>query len=220
MKATQSAPPLSERDLNLLQPYLQKPISVATCFCLDVHLRFIPTSVPHSEDIYFFHSFPCKRAKVCGIVVGLIIGEARLVYMIDDGTAVLECVCWLRNKPREEEKGWIEANAFRVGQTVFIVGQIDSYKEERQLTVQSLSKHISYLPPCSVANKRRRRPRNTFGRRNQTYTRLYDTLAYDIHSSLQYRGNYEDNLFIAGSKQLNASTASGPKFLFDSTVVL
>jgi len=138
-----------EAELALLWAFMLSPISIATCTCHDVHSSLKNTFVSPSESLFYLDRFPCRRAKITGLCVGVTIGENRVIYSIDDGTAVLDCICWSRSMPQElgKKRGWQEKSVFRVGQVLEVVGRVESFREERQLNVVSLG--MSHSSPST-----------------------------------------------------------------------
>lgn len=142
---------LPSEDLALLWAYMLSPASIAQCTCSDVHkLRF--TAVSSSENVFYLNKFPCRRALIVGTVVGVTLGEGRVVYLVDDGTEVLECICWSKAVPQEvdKQKGWTEGSVFRVGHVVQVMGKVESYRDDRQLNVESLGMSLYAL--CCVCS--------------------------------------------------------------------
>ena len=135
MGYSNSSHALTQEDLALLWAYMLSPASIATCTCYDVHnLR---SAVTGAEQLYYLDQFPCRRALILGTVVGVTLGEGRVVYLVDDGTEVLECICWSKAIP-QDKRGWTEENVFRVGCTIQVIGRVESYRDDRQLNVESL----------------------------------------------------------------------------------
>ncbi|KAH9941773.1 uncharacterized protein BXZ73DRAFT_41804 [Epithele typhae] len=63
--------------------------STASCFVSDV----LNMKDSGSRDMEFFWlgRIPCRTVRIVGLVVGIQVQEKRTMYIIDDGTAVIEC---------------------------------------------------------------------------------------------------------------------------------
>lgn len=73
----------SEADMSVWCFYTEHPISIAQCRCLDVEnkrrLRSV-TLAYGQQSAYMLGEFPCTRAEVVGLCVGVDIREKRIVY--------------------------------------------------------------------------------------------------------------------------------------------
>ncbi|KAF9446009.1 hypothetical protein P691DRAFT_709352 [Macrolepiota fuliginosa MF-IS2] len=63
--------------------------AVAKCYIRDA------VTMPESQegyDFYWLGSVPCRKVEICGLVVGLQVFEKKILYTVDDGTSVIDCV--------------------------------------------------------------------------------------------------------------------------------
>ncbi|CAE6488483.1 unnamed protein product [Rhizoctonia solani] len=90
---------------------------------------------------------PCRNVHIVGLLVEAVEYEARSIYLIDDGTASVNC---LKKRPVQmsmEEIGegslFHRSRGFEVGDTISVIGKIESYKGARQIYVSSMEKCVS-----------------------------------------------------------------------------
>ncbi|KAK3752060.1 hypothetical protein QZH41_009162, partial [Actinostola sp. cb2023] len=70
-----------------------------------------------------------SKVAVQGILVSVDEREKLVIYKVDDGTGIIACCCW-RNTIKD---------SFTLGQSVTVQGKITEYRNQRQLTVNSIS---------------------------------------------------------------------------------
>ncbi|KAE9406748.1 hypothetical protein BT96DRAFT_851400 [Gymnopus androsaceus JB14] len=125
------------------------PAAVAPCFICDI--RTMKRQTEKSQvDFWWLKRVPCRSVKIVGMVVGVQTYERRILYLVDDGTAVIECVhkCGAPPPPSPTKAGKAKASdpmlpkpVAWIGDTIEVVGRIEEFKYEqarRQLLVQEI----------------------------------------------------------------------------------
>ncbi|KAJ7650148.1 hypothetical protein FB45DRAFT_887099 [Roridomyces roridus] len=115
------------------------PEAIASCFANDV-LEMRDNGVKDSE-FFWLGRVPCRSVKLAGLLVGVQAYESRIVYSLDDGSAVIECV--YRPPPSKEPKPLLPPllkPVAYVGDSVFIVGRISPWRDTRRIMLDSISK--------------------------------------------------------------------------------
>ncbi|EMD35547.1 hypothetical protein CERSUDRAFT_96660 [Gelatoporia subvermispora B] len=64
--------------------------AIAKCFVKDA-LEMRENS-PHDTDFFWLGRVPCRTVQFVGMLVGVLVQEKRIVYTLDDGTAVIDCI--------------------------------------------------------------------------------------------------------------------------------
>ncbi|KAJ7127954.1 hypothetical protein C8R44DRAFT_873728 [Mycena epipterygia] len=99
-------------------------------------------------EFFWLGRVPCRSVKIVGLLVGVQAYETRIVYHVDDGTAVIECHhrSPALNKPKEtkSESALLEPMA-NVGCSVTVTGRISPWHETRRI-------HIDSIVRCPSAN--------------------------------------------------------------------
>ncbi|KAJ7748569.1 hypothetical protein B0H16DRAFT_1552480 [Mycena metata] len=119
------------------------PEAVAPCFAKDVF------EMPKNDaEFFWLGRVPCRTVKLVGWVAGVQPYEKRVVYYLDDGTAVIEChhrppaETTAKDKGRKanpEPQSLLEPLAY-VGSSVVVIGRIVPWRETRRILVDSLVK--------------------------------------------------------------------------------
>ncbi|KAJ7098754.1 hypothetical protein B0H15DRAFT_822053 [Mycena belliarum] len=109
--------------------------AIAPGFCKDV-LDMRESGV---KDVEFFWlgRVPCRSVKLVGMVMGVQTYETRVVYHLDDGTAVIEC----HHRPQPLQKTLppspLEPLA-QVGWSVTVIGRVSPMRDTRKVLVDSI----------------------------------------------------------------------------------
>ncbi|KAJ1311490.1 hypothetical protein OPQ81_009977 [Rhizoctonia solani] len=124
-----------------VKSYVLRTDSIALCSVADIY------SVPEAIkdlDIYWLGNVPCRNVNLVGLLVEATEYESRNVYLIDDGTASIACIKKrpVRMSLEEIGEGSLihQSRGFEVGDTVSVLGKIESYKQTRQIYVSSIEK--------------------------------------------------------------------------------
>ncbi|KAK7049251.1 hypothetical protein VNI00_005852 [Paramarasmius palmivorus] len=142
--------------------WVLKPEATATCFIRDVlNLR-----QNAGEDFYWLKRVPCRNVKLVGLIVGVQILEKRIIYTVDDGTAVIDCQHRCANTPPSptkpsqsksktktdlQAKNQHLANGLaplpkplaRIGDHVHVSGKVVQHFESRQIIATTIEKSSS-----------------------------------------------------------------------------
>ncbi|KAF8636900.1 hypothetical protein AX17_003152 [Amanita inopinata Kibby_2008] len=135
--------------------------AVATCFIRDVF--DMKENLLGDADFYWLGRVPCRTVQVIGLVVGLQVYESRILYSIDDGTAVIDCAHRVRLPPQTPNKKQKPTSTragtditirkpqempkpiVRIGVPVKVVGKIHRGFGVRQIVVDEIE-------PCKTSN--------------------------------------------------------------------
>ncbi|KAJ7444573.1 hypothetical protein B0H11DRAFT_2088732 [Mycena galericulata] len=118
------------------------PEAVAPCFAKDV-LEMRESGVKDAE-YFWLGRVPCRSVKLAGLLVGVQVYETRIVYYLDDGSAVVECnhrltAPALNKKDAKAEPSPLKPVAY-VGDSVFIVGRVTPWRNTRRVVIDSIEK--------------------------------------------------------------------------------
>ncbi|KAI0053763.1 hypothetical protein FA95DRAFT_1530745 [Auriscalpium vulgare] len=131
--------------------------AIAPCFVRDVNHMEEP---PHSGSPYYLIGrTPCRTVELVGTLVGLSAYDRRTVYLLDDGTGVIECA--LRHQSREPSgehnakpsSSRLQSNVnsstgmqpppapfFPVGSTIRVVGRVNSKSYAKDIQCESIER--------------------------------------------------------------------------------
>ncbi|KAJ7218418.1 hypothetical protein GGX14DRAFT_516758 [Mycena pura] len=120
------------------------PDAVAPCFVQDVFDMRADRGTKDSE-FYWLGRVPCRSVKLVGLLVGVQTYEARIVYSLDDGTAVIECH-WRPPSPNKAKTATKNRPVplpdlqpiASVGTSVALVGHISPSHESRKIILDSI----------------------------------------------------------------------------------
>ncbi|GAB00011.1 uncharacterized protein L969DRAFT_96625 [Mixia osmundae IAM 14324] len=168
---------LTDKDQALLGIWLANH-ALVRCRAVDILKRMRHETV-QEQDCWFLGRYPTKRVEIVGLLVSAIVDTtprkdnpsvdrlSMVRYAVDDGTAVLECVCWcselalslarkgLRGKMRisrdldeqlcqEAREGEMQpSEAFKVGTLVRIQGMLELFRQRRQINVRLIEALVS-----------------------------------------------------------------------------
>ncbi|KAF8522894.1 hypothetical protein BU17DRAFT_44247 [Hysterangium stoloniferum] len=114
--------------------------AVAQCFIRDV---FAMKQDSHkNSNFWWLGTVPCRTVKFVGMLVAATAYERRTVYIVDDGTSAIQCIDQHSSPPKKstESPAAVVTSAFQfpkpefeVGQTVRVVGRVQSWRETRQI---------------------------------------------------------------------------------------
>ncbi|KAL1665237.1 hypothetical protein GGF50DRAFT_114307 [Schizophyllum commune] len=123
--------------------------AVAPCFVEDVFK--LEENEKHTSDFFWLGSVPCRTVKLAGMLVGVQTYEKRIVYSVDDGTAVIDCVDRHPTLQAPSSSsfffGKMPLPIADVGASVMVVGNVLP-KKERQISISSIErcKHANAEP--------------------------------------------------------------------------
>ncbi|KAJ7498499.1 hypothetical protein FB451DRAFT_1087 [Mycena latifolia] len=132
------------------------PEAIASCFAKDV-LDMRESGVKDAE-FFWLGRVPCRSVKLAGLVVGVQVYETRIVYSLDDGSAVMEChhrpPAPAKSKTAKPEPPPPLEPLARVGWSVIVIGRISSWRDTRRILVDSIGLPLYPLVRL-VLNERR-----------------------------------------------------------------
>ncbi|KAI5899965.1 uncharacterized protein SCHCODRAFT_02525281 [Schizophyllum commune H4-8] len=123
--------------------------AVAPCFVEDVFK--LEENEKHTSDFFWLGSVPCRTVKLVGMLVGVQTYEKRIVYSVDDGTAVIDCVDRHPTLQTPSSSsfffGKMPLPIADVGASVTVIGNVLP-KKERQISISSIErcKHANAEP--------------------------------------------------------------------------
>ncbi|EUC66858.1 carbohydrate-binding domain protein, putative [Rhizoctonia solani AG-3 Rhs1AP] len=149
--STEDKPPAQNTlTVDEVRSYILRADATAPCSVADIHA--VPEALKGffdytNLDIYWLGSVPCRTVHIVGLLVETVEYESRSIYLVDDGTASVNC---LKKRPVRmtiEELGegslFHKSRGFEVGDTVSVIGKIEFYKKGRQVYVSSIEKCAS-----------------------------------------------------------------------------
>ncbi|KAJ7760895.1 hypothetical protein DFH07DRAFT_816070 [Mycena maculata] len=141
-----------KQPLHRILQWTLTPEAVASCFARDVfNMR---ESGIKDAGYFWLGRVPCRSVKLIGLLVGVQTYEARIVYYLDDGSAVIEChhrpgpTAPAPNKVKQEKTVKevktepplpLKPVAF-VGDSVSIIGRISPLRDTRKIVVDSIAR--------------------------------------------------------------------------------
>lgn len=125
--------------------------ATAPCHVRDV---FEMTENPEDYDFYWLGRVPCRNVRLVGLVIGVSVYPKKIVYSIDDGTAVVDCThsqtpSPLKNRTQNVARsGEVKKTCLppmptpkaEVGDFIQVVGRVQKRYEDRQVIVTQLSR--------------------------------------------------------------------------------
>ncbi|CUA76682.1 hypothetical protein RSOLAG22IIIB_02149 [Rhizoctonia solani] len=127
-----------------VKSYILRTDATAPCSIADI--RAVPEALK-DLDIYWLGSVPCRNVYLIGLLVEAVEYESRSIYLVDDGTASINCLKKRPVRMSMEQVGegslFHRSRGFEVGDTVSVTGKIESYKGVRQVYVSSIEKCTS-----------------------------------------------------------------------------
>ncbi|KAK7032727.1 Stn1 domain-containing protein [Favolaschia claudopus] len=134
--------------INLIWNWTLTPEAIAPCFARDV-LDMAESGVRDAE-FFWLGRIPCRSVKLVGLVVGIQAYESRIVYHVDDGTAVIECqhrpAMPNQGKSKDQEVLPLLQPIAYVGCTVVVIGRVASWHDTRRILVDTIAR-------CSSCNE-------------------------------------------------------------------
>eukprot|EP00742_Colponemidia_sp_Colp-10_P007115 GILJ01007643.1.p1 GENE.GILJ01007643.1~~GILJ01007643.1.p1 ORF type:complete len:326 (+),score=50.86 GILJ01007643.1:45-1022(+) len=88
-----------------------------------------------SPGDFFFHNHPVTRVETQGVVVNVKQRQQFLQYIIDDGTGLIPCMCWLE---ADAAQSATEPAILELGALVNVRGKLSTYRQERQIVVSTI----------------------------------------------------------------------------------
>ncbi|KAF9262164.1 hypothetical protein L218DRAFT_1078155 [Marasmius fiardii PR-910] len=126
------------------------PEATAPCFIRDVF------QMRHHQDkgehFFWLKRVPCRSVKFLGLVVGVQVLQNRIIYTVDDGTSVIDCLYRCPPSPQSPSKKKNLTNIqppkpmFYTGQRVRVTGKITQFHDNRQVVIDSIER-------CTSANE-------------------------------------------------------------------
>ncbi|THV07917.1 hypothetical protein K435DRAFT_959384 [Dendrothele bispora CBS 962.96] len=129
--------------------------AIAPCFVRDVFK--MRRHEIKDEEYYWIGNIPCRTIRIVGMIVGVQRFDKKVVYTIDDGTAVIDCIhktqpaAQIKNNDTKKTKVTIDIPELakpiaNIGALLQTVGRVQEFYESRQIIVESLEK-------CTSANE-------------------------------------------------------------------
>ncbi|KAJ6517142.1 hypothetical protein DFH09DRAFT_1195520 [Mycena vulgaris] len=116
------------------------PEAVAPCFVKDIF--DVRESGVKDAEFFWLGRVPCRTVKLVGLLVGVQTYEARIVYSLDDGTAVVEChhrpPAPNKSKQEKTEPFPLLKPLAYVGCSVIVIGRISLWRDTRRILVDSI----------------------------------------------------------------------------------
>ncbi|KZV64065.1 hypothetical protein PENSPDRAFT_656816 [Peniophora sp. CONT] len=102
--------------------------------CLAAEVIDMDEVIPKNKSATYYRlgRVPCMHASLVGILVGLIIYEKRIIYYVDDGTAVVECAVRYEGDSRDPYA--LPTPAATEGDHVRVKGKVVSLRDGKGLT--------------------------------------------------------------------------------------
>ena len=133
---------LTDEDRHLLPLYLAA--TVPPCRCVDVAVRLTHVKTA-TTSFYRIGTVPCQAAHLVGLVVGLVPGDGRATLLVDDGTAVLDCLVFAHATTVAD------VGSLRIGHVVNVKGRLQDFRDQIQLRVEALGQlSLSLLRSTSL----------------------------------------------------------------------
>ena len=117
------------------------PLFAANVTLLAAQLHALPDAVQApAGDVIWLGNHPVQHLDVCGVVVSVDPKNAvpgadrRVSFQLDDGTGLIDCVCWLSEEaPIEQQRQQIAL--VRLGVVLRVLGTVRRYRDRRQVSV-------------------------------------------------------------------------------------
>jgi hypothetical protein len=116
------------------------PLFSAHVKLLGSQLAALPAATEAPEgDVVWLLNHPIRYLDAVGVCVSVdpkhpVPGhDLRLSFTLDDGSGLIECVCWLREQPATAQRQLI--SQCRLGAVLHVLGRLGAYREQRQVTV-------------------------------------------------------------------------------------
>ncbi|KAJ7149167.1 hypothetical protein C8R43DRAFT_1007396 [Mycena crocata] len=124
---------------NAIWQWTLTPEAVASCYAQDVF--GMRESDVKDADFFWLGRVPCRSVKVVGLIVGVQTYETRIVYYVDDGTAVVEGHHRppAPNNPKQEPPPLLKPVA-NVGDSVILIGRVSRWRDTRRILVDSIGR--------------------------------------------------------------------------------
>ncbi|KAF9260508.1 hypothetical protein L218DRAFT_872203 [Marasmius fiardii PR-910] len=96
------------------------------------------------EHFFWLKRVPCRSVKFLGLVVGVQVLQNRIIYTVDDGTSVIDCLYRCSPSPQSPSKKKNLTNIqppkpmFYTGQRVRVTGKIIQFHDNRQVVIDSI----------------------------------------------------------------------------------
>ncbi|XP_045658999.1 CST complex subunit STN1 isoform X2 [Ursus americanus] len=120
--------------------------------------------------VFFYNGHPIKQVEILGTVIGRREKDAFYSYGVDDGTGVINCICWKKSNDAESSSATTAApvlgelnltsqlkklqetieqkTKIEIGDIVQIRGYVHTYREEREIRVTTYYKVDD--PVCNI----------------------------------------------------------------------
>ncbi|CAE6462151.1 hypothetical protein ACGC1H_001711 [Rhizoctonia solani] len=141
---TDESPAQNTLTVDEVKSYILRTDATAPCSVADIHT--VPEALK-DLDIYWLGSVPCRTVHIVGLLVETVEYESRSIYLVDDGTASVNCLKKRPVRMTMEEVGegslFHRSRGFEIGDTVSVIGKIEVYNKARQVYVSSIEKCAS-----------------------------------------------------------------------------
>ncbi|KAF5372835.1 hypothetical protein D9758_001655 [Tetrapyrgos nigripes] len=125
--------------------------AIALCFVRDIFdMRHHEVK---DEEYYWIGNIPCRTVRIVGMIVGVQRYENKVVYTVDDGTSVIDCIhkCKPPAAPtlKKGKKTIVDPLARAIAYTgalIRVTGRVQEFYESRQIIVDTIEK-------CSSPNE-------------------------------------------------------------------
>lgn len=119
--------------------------ALAPCHVRDIHTMRESDQGP---DFFWLGRVPCRTIRIVGLVVGITVYESRIIYILDDGTGVIECnhkVTTSRHQRPPSEQDELPTPIAQVGDFLVVAARVVIKFGERHLLVNEIDR-------CKSAN--------------------------------------------------------------------
>ncbi|KAF8609659.1 hypothetical protein BDV93DRAFT_518438, partial [Ceratobasidium sp. AG-I] len=145
MPTNQEAPALEDaHTVDQVKSYVFRTDAIAPCCVSDV--RSVRQASKDIE-VYWLGTVPCRTIRLVGVLISATEYESRSIYLLDDGTGTINCLKMRSSQLKSEElaegSAFYRSRAYDIGDTVSVIGKIETYRETRQVYVASIQRCVS-----------------------------------------------------------------------------
>lgn len=122
-----------------------------------IHTKLAPCA-DKSYDFFLLGTYPVRTVEILGIIVGVQAYEGKVLYLVDDGSAVIECEhSMLRVRHKNKVNVQEVATGFmslmdlptpkaRLGQSVRVIGRLKIKRENKmKIAIDTIGTHCATL---------------------------------------------------------------------------
>jgi len=81
-------------------------------------------------EAYDFYGHPITKVEIMGVVVTKRLVRSKTLFVVDDGTGLINCILW--NKKESEDTN---ENEIELGHTVHVWGKLSHFRDQREITI-------------------------------------------------------------------------------------